>query len=411
MKVTLRSKPIGGGKLSLYLDYYPPVPHPLTKKPTRREFLELYIVSEEELKEEIYQDGNGKDQRRIVPVLDKSSKPKKVKLSPIDKGHNYETYQLAENIKAKRQLEIQAGNYGFLVKQVDADILSLFEGMATARKAKKAAGGRDISRDSNNWQGSYNYFARYTNGFCTASMVNDKFCEGFKDYLLTAKPKSRTKEKLAHNTAVHYYTIFKTMLSTAFRDGHLKEDIANKIGSIEMRRGHREFLTIEEILKLHETPCDLELLKRAAIFSALTGLRYSDIYKLTWGEIRGNEEVGYSIHFTQEKTDQAEYHPIPLDAYPLLGPRMEDKDRPFGELLYSWWQNQKLQEWVNRAGINRKITFHSFRHTYATMLLTMGEDIYTVSKLMGHKAVKTTEIYAHMVNKKKQDAANKLKLS
>ena len=63
-----------------------------------------------------------------------------------------------------------------------------------------------------------------------------------------------------------------------------------------------------------------------------------------------------------------------------------------------------------KAGITKNITFHCARHTYATLQLTLGTDIYTVSKLLGHKELRTTQIYAKVIDDKKKEAANKIKL-
>ena len=102
-KVTIRMKPITGNKQTLYLDYYPPIPHPVTGKQTRREFLKLFLFDETEHKEQTYLDQEGKQQRRFVPVLDRNGKENKVRLNEFDKKHNKETLSLAEAIKAQRQ--------------------------------------------------------------------------------------------------------------------------------------------------------------------------------------------------------------------------------------------------------------------------------------------------------------------
>ena len=82
----------------------------------------------------------------------------------------------------------------------------------------------------------------------------------------------------------------------------------------------------------------------------------------------------------------------------------------FSNLKYSALNNLKLREWVMKAGITKHITFHCARHTYATLQLNLGTDIYTVSKLLGHRHLKTTEVYAKVMDKKKQEAANRIKL-
>ena len=80
----------------------------------------------------------------------------------------------------------------------------------------------------------------------------------------------------------------------------------------------------------------------------------------------------------------------------------------FPDLKYSDRNNKRIQDWVNRADIGKHITFHCFRHTYATLLLTEGVDIYTVSKMLGHKNLQTTQIYTKVIDDKKNEAANKL---
>jgi integrase len=102
--------------------------------------------------------------------------------------------------------------------------------------------------------------------------------------------------------------------------------------------------------------------------------------------------------------------PISEQAFSLLGERKKQDDKVFEGLYYSAWHNLKLREWVMKAGITKHITFHCARHTYATLQITLGTDIYTVSKMLGHRHLKTTEIYAKVIDHKKQEAANKIKI-
>ena len=94
----------------------------------------------------------------------------------------------------------------------------------------------------------------------------------------------------------------------------------------------------------------------------------------------------------------------------MLGDRDDKDERVLKGLKYSAWHNLKLQQWMLRAGISKTITFHCARHTYATLQLTLGTDIYTVSKLLGHKELKTTQVYAKIIDDKKKEAAGKIKL-
>ena len=149
-------------------------------------------------------------------------------------------------------------------------------------------------------------------------------------------------------------------------------------------------------------------MKRAALFSALTGLRYSDIETLRWKEVRGS--VGkYFIQFFQEKTDGAETLPISDEACGLLGERRAPDDLVFEGMKYSQVKTFMVQ-WMAKAGIERDVTFHGFRHTFATLQLELGTDIYTISKMLGHKNVKTTEIYTKVRDSRKREAAGRIKL-
>jgi len=170
-------------------------------------------------------------------------------------------------------------------------------------------------------------------------------------------------------------------------------------------------LSLEELQALAVTDCDNPTLKRAALFSALTGLRFSDIQKLTWSEVRHSAASGYYLEFHQQKTGGAETLPISETAFRLLGEPGKPNEPIFEALHYSAWENVKLKRWVVASKITKEITFHSFRHTYATLQLSMGTDIFTVSKMLGHKDLKTTQIYAKIVDEKKREAADKIKIN
>ena len=162
-------------------------------------------------------------------------------------------------------------------------------------------------------------------------------------------------------------------------------------------------------------------MKRAALFSALTGLRFSDIQKMTWGELEYINGQGYFLNFNQKKTNSVEVLPISEQAYSFTGGTENPKDMPqdnpvFEGLKYSAYHNKHLFQWIGAAGITKNITFHCFRHTFAVLQLmprpdgSQGTDIYTVSKMLGHKDLKTTQVYAKIVDEAKRTAADKIKL-
>ncbi len=376
IKVKLREKKISGNRKSLYLDFYPAIPHPETGEPTRREFLKMYL-------------------------FDKAK-------NPIDKQHNKLTFQLAEQIRQKRENylnkpEVYTGyeKEQLRIKELgEQNFVEYFKSLADKRKAS----------NHDNWLSAYNYLETFTKGNLKFADLNEKFCNEFKNYLLTTKSNKSKKFTLAQNSAVSYFNKLKAALKQAYKDGYLPSDLNNKIQPVKQAETQRNFLTIEELNSLIKTECSNPLLKRAAIFSALTGLRFSDIKNLVWGELEYIEGNGYFIKFKQQKTKGIEMMPISEQAFSLLGDRKEPTDKVFQGLTYSAFENKHLAKWIGLSGITKDITFHCFRHTFATLQLSKGTDIYTVSKMLGHRELKTTQIYAKIIDQTKREAADKIKL-
>jgi integrase len=376
IKVKLREKKISGNRQSLYLDFYPAIPHPETGGPTRREFLGLYL-------------------------FDKAK-------NPIDKQGNKETLQLAEQIRQKRENylnkpEIYTGYEKEQLKikeQGEQNFVTYFKSLADKRKAS----------NHDNWVSAYNYLETFTKGNLKFADLNEKFCNEFKEYLLTTRSNKSNKVTLSQNSAVSYFNKVKATLKQAYKDGYLPSDLNGKIQPVKQAETQRNFLTIEELNSLVKTECNNPLLKRAALFSALTGLRFSDIKNLVWGELEYIEGNGYFIKFKQQKTKGVEMMPISEQAYSLLGERKEPTDKVFEGLTYSAYENKHLAKWIGLAGITKDITFHCFRHTFATLQLSKGTDIYTVSKMLGHRELKTTQIYAKIIDQTKREAADKIQL-
>lgn len=375
-KVTLRQKAISKGRKSLYLDFYPAIPNPETGEPTRREFLGLYIFD----------------------------KPK----NPIDKQHNTETLKIGESIRQKRENFL---NKPEIYSQFEKEQIKLKEmgELCFVEYFKKLAHKRKTS-NHDNWVSALNYLEAFTNGSVKFNQLNEMFLNEFKEYLLTTKSRKSSKTTLAQNSAVSYFNKVKAALKQAYKDGILQNDLNAKIEPIQLAETRREYLTIEELNKLVKTPCNNNLMKSAALFSALTGLRFSDIHKMVWGELEFIKGQGYFLNFSQKKTKGIEYYPISEQAYKLLGEPGEPTTKVFEGLEYSAYHNKHLFQWLGAAGISKDITFHCFRHTFATLQLFNGTDIYTVSKMLGHKNLKTTQIYAKVVDETKRKASNSIKL-
>jgi len=362
MKVTLRKRN-KSGKISLYLDFY----HIGKRK---YEYLRLYL----------------------------KEKPRTAE----DRSSNKKTLELAENIRAKRQLEIQNNIYGFNdSERANSDFIAYFELLAEKRKASEGNYG--------NWNSVLKHLKEFKKSKVPFSDITPDWLEDFKSFLIHDL-KSKNGRKLSQNSCYSYFNKVKAALKQAVKDGYINSNPAAKVDGIREAETSREFLTLDELKKALNTRSDAPVYKNAFIFSCLTGLRYSDIKKLTWQEIQHSKESGYYIRFKQKKTKSFETLPISDEARKMLGEERTTNESVFLDLAYSDFNNQKLREWMIRAGIEKHITFHCARHTYATLQLSLGTDIYTVSKLLGHKNLKTTEVYAKIIDEKKQEAASKINI-
>jgi integrase len=398
-KVTLRKKKITGSKLSLYLDFYPPIPHPETGEPTRREFLRLYVPMPIKFKKR--KEKNGKE--KLIPVyhenpiqntfietdiqniLERANQIRKTRENELNKPEIYSHFE-------REQLKVR--------ERLSGSFLTYFLNLADQHSGKTRK----------NWFQAHQYLVKYTNGSLKFSDLNLKFCNDFRAYLLRAKSNRFEDRQLNQNTAWAYFSKFKAGLRQAFKDEFLQHELSAKVDAIKRTETQRDFLTIEELNLLAKIDFGNTLLKRAALFSALTGVRASDIEKLIWSEVHDNPEQGSSIRFTQQKTKGVEFLPISGQARTMLGERKEPTDKVFAGFDAAAREWRQLAKWFQLAGIDRKITFHCFRHTFATLQMAAGTDIYTVSKMLGHRELKTTQIYAKIIDRTKREAAEKIQL-
>lgn len=196
----------------------------------------------------------------------------------------------------------------------------------------------------------------------------------------------------------------KAALNQAVEDGIIPHSPASSVKPAKIEEVHREYLTFEELQRLLKARCKYPILKDAFIFSCLTGMRWSDINKLTWGGARIRRYAPDSL----SPAKGFEYLDISDQAVRYLGQRGEPDERVFAGLKYSAWHNLALREWCLEADIKKHITFHVGRHSFAVLQLSLGTEIYTVSKLLGHRDLKTTQIYAQIMDDKKRDAVNKI---
>lgn len=248
-----------------------------------------------------------------------------------------------------------------------------------------------------NWRSIIKHLKAFSgNDIIRFKDIDRKFCLEFADYL---------RNTVSPNTGNGYYAKFKQALYKSIEDGIIDINPALRI-TIKKKSTYREFLTLEEIKKIYSTNFYKPELKNAFIFSCFTGLRFVDIKDIKFENITNSFLI-----FTQNKTDEPlriKLHPI---ANEIIEKQKEELKRDEG-LIFELpkYENCRynMHRLIKKAEIDKRITFHCGRHTFATMCLTYDIDIYTVSKLLGHTDIKHTQIYAKIIDKKRDEAIDKL---
>ena len=380
--VKIRFKEIQGGGKSIYLDIY--------KGEGRREykFLKLYLVP-----------GN----------------------SDEAKAQNANALQAANAIKS--QMIIDLANSGAGIKTSPARAKMLLTDWLDVYQSDRDKKGKRIGGIVPNLK---KILKAYKGDKVTLQAVDKHFCIGFIDYMANTYVTQYGK-KLSPLTAQGYCSMFSTVLKAAVTAGVMQENPFDKIPSGDRIKGgesKREYLTAGELQTLIATPFPEQGIVRAVkgnmyggrdikaafLFSCFTGLRLSDIKVLKWSNIVEDGGQWIIDGLIVKKTQRALYLPLGGEALKYLPERKEaGNDMPVFNLPNSdGFTDMKIKQWAEAAGLNKKVTFHVARHTFATLELTVGADLYTVSKLLGHSNVATTQIYAKIVNSKKVEAVNLL---
>lgn len=358
--VRLRQKQLKDGNISLYLDIY-------YNGKRKYEFLKLYLVKE---------------------------------TSKAEKEQNKTTLKIANSIKAQRIIDVQSGAYDVKIDQSnDVAFFPYFD------KLKKEQSTRGAG-----WDTVRNRLLDYCHDEnLTFRHVDKQFCEGWRKYLDTCDNAFSSDKELKEGTKHMYWVVFKIVMNRAVKDGILNVSPASLVDGFKPSSAKRVYLTVEEIKRLSQTECHPrhDILKRAFLFSCLTGLRSCDVKALSWGDV--TEENGYTrIIFRQQKTHEQEYLDINRQAVTLMGERGRKEDKVFPIKYGHDHANKVLRALVKKAGIDKHVTFHVSRHTFATMMLTNKNSLYTVSKLLGHKSISTTQIYAKVIDAEKQSAVDSI---
>ncbi|MCX6312828.1 MAG: site-specific integrase [Bacteroidetes bacterium] len=371
MGVYLREKKIGNNQVSFYLDIY-------HNKTRWYEFLEIRI--------------------------------NKTKLNADDK----EKKRLAQEIRSKREHELIVQDNGLTDKRKKlASFIDFFENFISQKK-----------HNSRNTSALYRLKLFAGKEPLPFIKITTLWMKDFERYLL---------KHVTVNSALNYLLTVNSALNEAVRRKIIPSNPWHDVPKGERLKKQDIFRTaysLEDLQKLVNTPFKYnEQIKQAFLMSCFSGLRWSDVNQLRWDEIivkSINGEKEYFIYFEQEKTEKIEYLPMSDQAIEIIEERRRKakKDDEHSDYVFPFiresspqsircWQKVRyaLKKWAALAKLDStKMHFHASRHSFACNILenSPDADIYTVSKLLGHKSVVTTQIYAQVRDQKKAAAVKSL---
>lgn len=376
MKIEIRTRPLKDGNRSIYLDFY-------EKGRRKYEYLKLYLVPETD------------------------AQAKKQNKNAMDK---------AIEIRAKRLLgespdavSVEKGNGDILVSEWMTRFLERQKGLLSLSQTY-------IRHLMTIVKFVNDYLEYIRKPDFKMSDIDKNFYTGFMDYLANVYVSTNHPNHvrgLSKGTLYMYQCKLNTMLNEAVREEVIK---CNPYHSVEpgtrlkRPKDGRDFLTADELQALIAAKTGAPDVKRAFVFCCYTGLRHSEISVLTWGNIQ-NTRFGLSIHIDAvEKTDKPLDVPLGRHALEWMPERngAKDTDRIF-PMPNAGACNRALKVMAKNAGIRKHVCYHTSRHTFATLAMSATKDVSTVSKLLNHSDIATTQIYAEVLMDDKVAAVNKLR--
>lgn len=364
--VKLRIKSIKNGNRSLYLDIY-------HKGKRKYEFLRLYLIPEH-CKE--------------------------------DHLRNRRTLQMAHSIRLGRLAEIQRSLYleqqSFCKQR--SNLLDYIDRFTQNRK--KAY--RNLSF------GLKNHLVQYKGSYIPFCHINKAFLVGFHQYLNHTHARGNLSKQvgrpLSQGTRWNYFNILSRLLNKACREGYLTTNPMHELAANERPRRaepRKTYLTIHEVRRLADTPFPKHPeVRQAFLFACLCGLRFSDVRRLKWCNLHTDSHGEMVAEIVQQKTGSLLYLPISDEARKQLPSLGAPEDRVFRHLPDASYTCKLLKQWTRATGVRKHVTFHVARHTFATLSLTYGAELYTISKLLGHSSIRVTQIYAEIISEKKREAVD-----
>lgn len=367
--VKMRFRRLADGSHSIYLDYY-------VNGRREYEFLKLYLV----------------------PEVDSASRL-----------INRHILQAANMIKARRVIMLVNERAGISNSTINSTMRLSDYIEQHMRESALTHRGTSYVSNCRNMRNHLRAFLGPRFGILRMKDIDTRLCRNFADYL--KRVKTSTGKPLSPVSVHHYFGALKCVLTAAAKEEIIADNPVERMKKHEIPGRPvvtREYLDADEVVRLSVTACRNPEVKRAFLFSCFTGLRISDIRGLRWKDFK---RVGDAWYFSivMQKTQEPIVNKMSEEAVRWLG---SFDGKPGEQLVFSLPGMSCLEhiiaQWVRQAGIDKHVTFHTARHSYATMALMAGADIYTISKLLGHKSIATTTVYAAVVDTQRDAATDRV---
>lgn len=308
----------------------------------------------------------------------------------LEREQNRANEQLAKKIRAKKEHELESNEYDITpLHKKHIDFLAFYQKYIDSYTKK----------DNRVVEASFKKFKEFMKASdiesLTTKQIDESLVHDFKSYL---------EDTLNGESPANYFKKFKMLLKHGLRKKIFTVNPAQDLFISSKNSIKKQVLSNNEIQLLASTPITNNEVKRAFLFSLFTGLRYCDILNLKWQDIDFKNGL---LNIVQQKTNEQVTLELHQTALNILGNPAKPKDLIF-TLPSHTACTKNLKNWCAKAGINKKITWHCARHSFATNLIFYGADVNTASKLLGHNSLRYTERYTHIVKSLKEKAINNL---
>jgi len=303
----------------------------------------------------------------------------------FDRREKKEALAVADKILFQREKEFQIEKAG-LGKSYMAET-NFFEWVQNHLDNTKMS-----LNNRNAYENTISKLKIYRGSYTLINQVDYDYCRGFAQFLSNTLKKDG--QPLSSSTIDSYFKKLTILCKELVQQGILKKNPAIGVKLPKVIHKRKEVLNKEEILKLMETECKIKVLKEYFIFSVFTGIDNATCQELRWKNYVVEDGV-HKLKFTRTKTNHSYGFPLSQNAVDWLNKldRKSDEDKIFIGLTYGGHQNNVLLFWLKDAGINKHITPHCARHTFAYHFYKKTKDLFSVMNVMAHKDVSTTQRY------------------